>query len=134
MCANWQMDMTEIEMLFDKLKLIPDQSEKIINTVLKQKGAPMAMENIQENIPLSPRKNKMHAKTSSSLTVKHENMGFTIRPKRAFEYIKYPDLAIGTSHRNREKMFMKKGLDRATPKIVDDLTTSVLQSIEDTLN
>ena len=61
-------------------------------------------------------------------------MGFTIRPKRAFEYIKYPDLAIGTSHRNREKMFMKKGLDRSTPKIVDDLTTSVLQSIEDTLN
>ena len=37
MCANWQMDMTEIEMLFDKLKLIPDQSEKIINNVLKQK-------------------------------------------------------------------------------------------------
>ena len=30
MCANWQMDMTEIEMLFDKLKLIPDQSEKLL--------------------------------------------------------------------------------------------------------
>lgn len=68
----------------------------------------MAMENIQENIPLSPRKNKKHAKTSSSLTVKHENMGFTIRPKRAFEYIKYPDLAIGTSNRNRENVHEKR--------------------------
>lgn len=137
MCANWQqtawsMDLSELEHLFKRLQQVTGNSERTINEVLQKKAAPKVMERIQPNMPLSPRKKK-HARTSKALTVKHGNLQFTIRPKRSFEYIKYPDLAIGTSHKNDPKMFMKKGLDEARSELIEELVHAVITEINNTL-
>lgn len=129
---DWTIDTTGIDRLIENVEKIPNESEKIINNTLRIKGAPRAMKTIQEGIPISPKK-KRHAHDSKALNVKYRNLEFTIRPKRSFEYIKYPDLGIGTSKRNPPKQFMKKGLDKATPKIVNDLTEAVVSEINNTL-
>ena len=137
MCANWRqtawsMDTTEIDALFQRLQRTSGNAERTINDVLQKKAAPKVMEQIQPTIPLSPRRKK-HARKSKALTVKHGNLEFTIRPKRSFTYIKYPDLAIGTSHKNEPKMVMKKGLDSALPDVMSDIVDAVITDIQNTL-
>ncbi|PTY79621.1 hypothetical protein B5V89_05085 [Heyndrickxia sporothermodurans] len=126
------MDFPDVDRLVESISKIPNRSETVINNTLRAKGAPKAMDSIQPIIPLS-RKKKKHARDSKALAVKHGNLEFTIRPKRAFEYIKYPDLGIGTSKRNRPKKFMEKGLDKAASRIVDDLADAVIKEIDNTL-
>lgn len=137
MCANWRktawvMDTTEIDALFNRLQRTTGNAERTINEVLKRSGSPKVMASIQPNIPLSL-KQKKHARNSKALTVKHGNLEFTVRPKRAFEYIKYPDLAIGTSQYNEPKKFMKKGLDDVAPDVVHDIVSAVITDIQQTL-
>ncbi|WP_431030053.1 HK97-gp10 family putative phage morphogenesis protein [Lysinibacillus sp. LZ02] len=120
--------MSELDTLFRQMKRIPGRSETIINGVLRGEGAQMVMDEIQPNIPLSPLRKK-HARTSKALTAKHGNLEFTIRPKRSFEYIKYPDLAIGTSHMNEPRNFMKKGLDKQTPQIIVKMLEGINEEI-----
>ncbi|MFE7204631.1 hypothetical protein [Heyndrickxia sporothermodurans] len=133
MCAaKWSMDFPDVDRLVESISKIPNRSETVINKTLRAKGAPKAMDSIQPIIPLS-RKKKKHARDSKALVVKHGNLEFTIRPKRAFEYIKYPDLGIGTSKKKQPKEFMKKGLDKAASRIVDDLADAVIKEIDNTL-
>ncbi len=129
---DWSMDLGSIDQLLNNIQKIPNRSEKVINEALRAKGAPKAMSNIQEGIPVSPKK-KQHAHDNKALNVQYGNLEFKIRPKKTFDYIKYPDLGIGTSKHNQPKNFMKKGLDKAAPKIVDDLSNAVINEINNTL-
>lgn len=133
MSANdWSIEFKDVDRLIENMSKIPNRSEEIINTTLRTKGAPLAMSDIQTGIPISP-KTKRHAHSNKALNVKYNHLQFTIQPKKKFEYIKYPDLAIGTSKNNDPKLFMKKGLLKAEPKIVKDLTNSVVEDINKTL-
>lgn len=137
MASNWDVDFTDVEELIKKVEQIPNRSEKVINDALKSKGAPLAMQEIQEGIPVSTWKgrvlNKKHARNNKALNVKYGNLEFTIRPKKQFEYIKYPDLGIGTSQHNPPKNFMRGGLEKARPPIVKNLTKAVEDEITKTL-
>lgn len=129
---DWTIEFKDIDKLVENISKIPNKSEQVINTTLKSKSAPMAMNSIQVDIPVSP-KTKRHAHSNKALQVKYGNLEFTIRPKRSFDYIKYPDLGIGTSKNNPPKHFMKKGLQKAEPKIVKDLNEKVINEINKTL-
>jgi hypothetical protein len=132
MCAEnqWKMDFTDVTNLLKQIKRIPNRSEAVINRRLREFGAPIAMQTIQEAIPVSLKRNKKHARNSNALRVKHDNLAFTIRPKPSFEYIKYPDLGIGTSKRNAPEQFMKKGLNKVRSKIISDLERAVSEEIQ----
>lgn len=134
MCAanSWSIEFEDIDRLINNITKIPNRSEKVINESLREKGAPLAMQDIQPEIPVSMRKKK-HAHDSKALSAKFGNLEFTIRPKRSFDYIKYPDLGIGKSKRNPPKHFMNKGLQKAAPKIIKDLNKEVISEINNTL-
>lgn len=137
MCANWrqtawEMDTSEIDTLFTNLQRTSSTVEKTINDVLKKSGSSRVMASIQPNIPVSMRKKK-HARTNRPLTAVHSHFQFKVRPKRKFEYIKYPDLAIGRSQYREPAMFMKQGLDEATPEVVNDIIQAVITDIQNTI-
>ncbi|MDF2605901.1 MAG: hypothetical protein K0S34_91 [Bacillales bacterium] len=119
------------------MKQIPYKSEKVINEILHTEAIPMAIQSIQPNIPVSTWKNKVrkkkHAKENHPQAPQKENLGFTIRPKPRFNYLKYPDLAIGTSQHNVPQYFMKKGLQDVAPKIIDKLMDGLQEEIYKTL-
>jgi HK97 gp10 family phage protein len=122
----WEVDFRGIEELEEKMKRIQGGAEQVINEVLHTDGVQLVMVDIQPEIPVSKWKNrvrnKKHARNvQNPQTSKKENLKFTIRPKRTFEYLKYPDLGIGTSQHNPAQHFMNKGLKKASPKIVDKL-------------
>lgn len=134
---HWQVDISNVERLVEKLKQIEDGSEKIINSVIHNEGIKMATDGIKPEIPTSKWKHKVrkkkHAKNFQSLTSKKSNLAFTIRPQKRFEYLKYPDLGIGTSKKKQPQHFMKKGIQKATPKIINKLSDRLDQHINQTL-
>lgn len=139
MASNqWQVDFSGIEELVDNLKRIPEQSETLINVVIHNDGIQIAIDEIQPEIPVSQWKNrvrkKKHARNEKNPQVSQKsNLSFTIKPKPKFNYLKYPDLGIGTSSKNPPKQFMKKGLDEASPKIIEKLNEEINKNIEQIL-
>lgn len=131
--TSWKVEFVEIEKLRANLSKIPDQSEKIINHQLRTKSSPDTVKTIVEGMPVSKVKRRVtmrkNAKFSNPLTITHENMGFKIRPKKAFEYLKYPDLGIGTSVGKTPQEFMRLGMEKEIPKITNDLNASILEAI-----
>lgn len=135
--TSWEVDLVEIDKLIEAMKKIPDKSEQIINRTLETKIEKEAGSEIIKEMPLSELKKRLkghtHAKESRSLNTKHENLGFTIRPTAKFNYLKYPDLAIGTSWKNEPKEFMRKGMQRKVPEITEILENALHEEIEKSL-
>ena len=116
MAANgWKIDFSGLDSLQAKLQQLPGEGEDILNKVLHGEGVELTKSRIRERIPVSTWKGrargKKHARNVDSLRSEEFNLGFIIRPKPAFKYLVFPDLAVGQSKRNRPEEFMTKGLD-----------------------
>lgn len=138
MAANsWSVDFGDIKELENKMKQIPGKSEESLNKVLHGDGINISIENIQPDIPISKWKGrvrkKKHAQNQKALANKKSNLGFTIRPKPQFNYLKYPDLGIGKSSGKPPQKILENGLKKATPKIVSKLSTELDNVIQETL-
>lgn len=131
--TSWIVDFVEIDKLVQNMLKIPDESENIINQTLKDKSGSRTTKTIITEMPLSEVTKKItgkkHAKKSQSLNITYENLGFTIRPKKTFNYVKYPDLGIGTSIKNPPQEFMRRGMETEVPKITDELNEAMLVMI-----
>ncbi|MGG3943371.1 hypothetical protein ABEV54_18250 [Peribacillus psychrosaccharolyticus] len=135
---HWEVNFGDVEELVEKLKRIPGGSERVINDVLHKKGIAQSIEDIQPEIPISKWKNrirkKKHARNiKNPQASKKSNLAFTIRPKPKYNYLKYPDLGIGKSEKKAPIHFMRKGLQRATPKIMRELNERIDEEINQTL-
>ncbi|MBH0159115.1 hypothetical protein IHV10_22350 [Fictibacillus sp. 5RED26] len=135
---KWALDFKDIEILEEKMKQIPGRSEQAINDVLHGEGVNIVVREIQPQIPVSTWKNrvrkKKHARhVTNPQSSKKENLGFTIRPKPKFNYLKYPDLGIGKSKRNEPQHFMNKGLQKASPIIIEKLNDALDKTIKESL-
>ena len=124
MTATWSLTLKGHDELLVKMEKYSSESERVINQVLKSHGSDIAVKKIEQLIPVSEgqlRKGHKHAKFSSPLQVEHVNLGFIVRPKKKFDYLKYPDLGIGHSKNNQPEEFMKRGLQIALDPITDEL-------------
>ncbi|EOH96385.1 hypothetical protein [Enterococcus pallens] len=131
--TSWSVDFVELDKLIKNMQQIPDESETVINNTLKNTSGKRTVKTIIQGMPLSGVINrittKRHAAQSQSLNITHENLGFIIRPKKNFEYLKYPDLGIGTSIKKSPQEFMRKGMEQEVPEITDDLNQELLKMI-----
>ena len=128
------MDTTGIDVLLKEMQKIPEKSEKVVNRYLHGEGIEKGIKQIEPYIPVSHwqgrARNKKHARGSNPLVGAPINLGFIIRPKPKFNYLKYPDLAIGQSQHNNPIKFMENGIKRATPTLIDDLMGELTQEIQ----
>lgn len=131
---SWQLKINGMDTLLKKIKQIPDDSETVINKTLQNESGKTTITAIDIGTPISKksltRTHKKHAKGSDEYKIVYENLGFKIRPQKKFNYVKYPDLGIGTSQHNVPRNFMRNGLDRSTPKIRQQLMKAVDQIIK----
>lgn len=138
MAAKWEIDFSDLDKLESKIKRIPNESEKTINEVIHKKGIVRVESSIQPRIPVSTLKgavrSKKHARDVKFPTTSQKlNLAFVIRPKPKYQYLKYPDLAIGQSKRNKPEEFMATGLEKAAPEIVEDISLALDDVIKRTL-
>lgn len=124
MADRWEVTLKGQDALLIKMQTYSQKSEQIINDTLKKVGGDIATDKITNFIPVSAeqlRSGHRHAKSSKPLTVTYFNLGFRVKPKGNFEYLKYPDLGIGTSKKNTPQEFMRRGLEIALDPITDEL-------------
>lgn len=135
---SWEIDFSQVDSLVEKMLQIPNRTEAVMNDVIHNYGIQMVIEDIQPDIPISSWKNrvrqKKHARNiSNPQTSTKYNLVFTVKPKPKYSYLKFPDLAIGNSSKNSPAHFMRNGLSKAAPKILDRLNRRLDEEINETL-
>lgn len=117
---GWELKINGYDELLFRMEKYSSESERLINEALKSEGAKLASNNITKIIPISKeqlRRGHQHARNSRPLKETFVNLGFTVRPTKKFEYLKYPDLGIGTSIKNKPADFMGRGLGLSLDQI-----------------
>lgn len=135
MSVKFELDFSEVEALEEKFKKIPENVENIINSYLHLEGVEITKREIRSYMPVSKQKrlSSKHAKLSNSLRHKPFNLGFEIMPYPRFNYLVFPDRALGTSKGKNPKEFMEKGLDKSTEEIIRNLNERIDQKIKEAL-
>jgi hypothetical protein len=138
---RFELDSREIERLEQKMKRLPDKMEDVVNETLHNDGVSIATEEITKMIPNSQWKNrslsKAHARTSKWSKNENHNLGFTIKSKGgaankkgSFGYLVFPNEGRG-SHNPIEQRFMERGMEKATPKILEKLNENIDKTLEE---
>lgn len=121
--VQFQLNAAESERVEKAMALIPDESERMVNDVLKSKGAKKAVQAIIQFTPISNRQ-KEHAKTSNPLRQVFINLGFEITTKANFRYLVFPNDGRGRSNPVKQKFF-EDGLEKVTESILDDVVLAL---------
>jgi len=135
--VQFSLEYDQIRILEEKMKQLPDKMEPVVNETLHGFGITTAIEEITKLIPVSSRKgrkrNKTHARTSLWSRSLKENLGFKIiskggaaKNKGSFSYLVFPNEGRG-SHNPLEQRFAERGMNAATPKILNKLNDNIDQ-------
>lgn len=141
MSIRFELDSREVELLEQKMRRLPDKMEETINESLHTDGVAIATEEITNLIPSSQWKNrslnKAHARTSKWSKSEGHNLGFTIKSKGgaankkgSFGYLVFPNEGRGSSN-PVEQRFMERGMQKATPRILEKLNESIDKTLEE---
>lgn len=137
----FELDYSAIEKLEEKMRMLPNKMEPVVNTILHTDGVQIATEEITKLLPVSRSKwsvrNKTHAKNSNWSKSEKLNLGFKVKArggaankKGSFGYLVFPNDGRG-SHNPLEQRFAEHGLMNATPKIIGKLHEGVDKVIEE---
>ncbi|MGX7108349.1 hypothetical protein [Facklamia miroungae] len=126
--VKFSIEFEDNEELLEAFQKVPNKAEKVTNNFLESKGAPEAMRAIIGLMPVS-RVSKRHAKDSSSLKQKMENLGFEIMPKKKFNYLVFPNDGVGSKNL-KEQIFFQLGLKQVEGSITIQLTDVLLKAAE----
>lgn len=133
-----EIDFKEVEQLEANLAKLGDEAEGTVNELLYKMGVETVTKDVTDLLPVSSR-NKKHAKYSKPFTHEPLNLGFIFKTKggaannkTSFGYLVFPD--EGRGPRNpRKQDFTGRGIDRAKPKIIDELTNVITKKIQEGL-
>lgn len=133
---RFEIEAEDLEKLEEKLSKLGDESEPIVNEVLHGMGVETVTKDVTDLLPVSSR-NKKHAKFSKPFTHDPVNLGFIFKTrggaaknKRSFGYLVFPD--EGRGPRNPEEQdFTGRGINRAKPKIINELTEVITKKLQE---
>lgn len=136
MSVKFKLDYSDVEALEEKFKQIPDNVENLINSYLHHEGVELVKRNIRSHMPISSVKKRAsrHAKTSKSLRHRTDNLGFEVSPFPRFNYLVFPDQALGTSKGKSPQKFMELGLKDSTDEILREINKRVDEKIKEVLS
>lgn len=113
---------TDFNRLQKEIKAYSDYAGNVIDEVLITSGAEQIIEDILPLMPMSGRTwrgKRQPAKTAEPFQSKKISMGVEINAKNAYHYLYFPNDGTNTMHHAGEQYFMERGLEAATPKVID---------------
>lgn len=122
MKAEFKIDDEQLETYIQKLNAVSTKEvlEPTINEYLKNSGGRILVEEITKRMPISKRK-KPHAKNSKWHKIQNFNLSVVVSTQQKFDYLKFPNNALGTSKNNMPQYFFEEGGDKASSIITNDL-------------
>jgi hypothetical protein len=136
---EYKLDYEDVSKLEEKFKKLPGRVEHLINSYLHTQGAEKVARDVTAFIRVS-KKSKRHAKHHKWWKVRPHNLGFEIvakggaaKNKGSYGYLIFPN--EGRGPRNPlEQRFFERGLEKATPRILEDLNRLIDKKIEEELS
>lgn len=120
MSINFHMEYDDVDRLQKAIINFGEKAEKTINDYLKGEGKEKFIDGVENIIPVSDR-NKSHAKMSNPLQgVQEENMTITIKNKKPYQYLYFPDTG-GFVTNPVGQNFMEKGMESKVDSVVNDI-------------
>lgn len=131
-----EVDFSDVEILEERISKLGDDAETTVNEILHGMGVETVTKDVTDLLPVSSRQKK-HAKHSKPFTHTPQNLGFIFKTrggasknKTSFGYLVFPD--EGRGPRNPlEQDFTGRGIDRAKPKIIDELTEVITKKLQE---
>lgn len=124
--VKFAIEFENSQALVDAFKKVSNQAEKLTNDYLNSTGSELVIKKIIGLMPVGERNNR-HAKTSSSLKKEMMNLGFEIKPKKAFNYLVFPNDGIGKRNSNQQSFF-ELGLEQSESEILRGLIDKLYEA------
>lgn len=132
--SYFNIDKSELERLEKTMKEFPSVSEKAINSVLHEEAGDILQTAIKGFMPVSNRKWKgksAGAKGANSLQNDNgQNLSVTVRTKKTYQYLYFPDDGTNTKRHAGNKQFFKHGGEEKQSEIIDKCIEKITESIK----
>lgn len=135
--AVFKLDQTDFERLENAMKDFQGDTEKTINEVLHNEAGRFIHDEIKRLMPVSGKKwkgKKSPAKTSNSLEIVGGNLSVTVRTKKAYQYLYFPDDGSNTRRHVGNQQFFLNGGENKKEEILNLCINRLVNGLEDAIN
>lgn len=130
--ARAELDYKEFDNLME-LMIRAAQPEPVINDVLHGFGAEEIEQGIQKLLPQSGRNwtgKKAPASAAQPFTRENGNLSVTVKTKKAYHYLYFPDDGTNTKHHAGNQQFMLRGAESKSEGIAGKIAEKLVEQIE----
>ena len=134
--ARFELDAKDYDSLVLAMSRFPKNAEAIVNEVLHTEGGQLIEEEIRRLMPVSGVKwkgKKPAAKTGNSLMQENGNLSVTIRTRKDYHYLYFPDDGTTTRSHHGEKYFFLGGAENQQHEIIMRCINRLVADFEDSI-
>lgn len=133
----FKLNSQDFERLEEAMKIFHSNTEEEINDVLHNEGGQLIHDEIKRLMPMSGKRwkgKKSPAKTSNSLQIVGGNLSVTVRAKKAYQYLYFPNDGSNTRRHAGNQQFFLNGGENQKEEILNRCINRLVSSFEDVIN
>ena len=133
----FKLGFEEFARLEEAMKNFHGNTEETINDVLHNEGGQLIHDEIKRLMPMSGKRwkgKKPPAKTSNSLQIVGGNLSVTVRAKKAYQYLYFPNDGSSTRRHVGNQQFFLNGGENQKEDIVNLCINRLVNGLEDAIN
>lgn len=127
--ANFTLEQKQFNEVMQRVAGYGAEVETALNDYLHLTAPEIIKPAIVGLVPVSDR-NKTHAKSAAPFgRQENYNLAVKILTSKEFNYLVFPDEALGTSKGNTPQDFTGRGLEATIPDLINDMTARILEQL-----
>ena len=131
------MNAEDVARLEEAMRNFQGNTEATINDVLHGEGGQLIHDEIKRLMPMSGKRwkgKKAPAKSSNSLQIVGGNLSVTVKAKKAYQYLYFPDDGSNTRrHAGNQQFFLNSG-ENQKEQIMNLCINRLVNGLEDAIN
>lgn len=132
--SAFALDQSDFDRLAEAMKKAADNAEKAVTDSLNSTEVKKILMNSITNLtPVSSAKiaswHPVHAKEAKPYTSKKENLSITIKSKKQFGYLYFPDDGSNTKNHVGMQQFMIKGAEQVKDSVIDIVINKIIEEL-----
>ena len=135
--SRLSLDISQFDDLQKAMKEYEGNTEQTINDVLHNEAGQLIHDAIKPLIPSSGKEwkgKKTPARVSNSLQKVNENLAVTIKSKKDYNYLYFPDDGTNTRRHIGNQQFFRRGGESQTEEIIDRCIIRLVSGFETIVN
>ena len=125
---TFAIELKQFNELLQRVSKYGTEAETKINDYVHNEAPQKIRPEIIGLIPVSDR-NKVHARNSAPVgRQENYNLAVKVITSKEFNYLVFPDEALGNSYKNAPLDFTGRGLEAALPVLIDEMTARVMEN------